>query len=116
MSQNKIKVMNRRLDKSATVLADSFVDFKRRASTALEMSGWLNVRVIKAKGFEDVTVDMVDNNAGTIVTVQSFQYIDFSNSILIVNLADKPYSYHGRNIQVVDQGHDNDDIIDIHES
>ena len=44
MSQNKIKVMNRRLDKSATVLADSFVDFKRRASTALEMSGWLNVR------------------------------------------------------------------------
>merc|ERR1719414_1880105 len=78
--------MNRRLDKSATVLADSFVDFKRRASTALEMSGWLNVRVIKAKGFEDVTADMVDNNAGTVVTVQSFPYIDFSNSILIVNL------------------------------
>ena len=56
MSQNKIKVMNRRLDKSATVLADSFVDFKRRAATALEMSGWLNVRLERS----DMSVQACD--------------------------------------------------------
>ena len=52
LKQNKVKVMNSKLDKSAIVLAESFVDFKRRAASALCMSGWLNVRVVKARDFQ----------------------------------------------------------------
>ena len=52
VKQNKVKVMSSKLDKSAIVLAESFVDFKRRAASALSMSGWLNVRVVKASDFE----------------------------------------------------------------
>ena len=50
--QFRVKVMNKGLNKSATILAETFVDFKRKAATALSMSGWLNVRVYKARDFE----------------------------------------------------------------
>ena len=52
LKQYKVKVMNKGLNKSAVVLADTFVDFKRKAATALSMSGWLNVRVYKGRDFE----------------------------------------------------------------
>ena len=52
LSQYKVKVMNIGLTKSAIILADSFVDFKRKAASQLCLSGWLEVRVYKAEDFE----------------------------------------------------------------
>ena len=72
LTQHKVKVMNIGLTKSATILADSFVDFKRKAASQLYLSGWLEVKVYKAEDFEDVTHDMVSHGAGTVVTVESF--------------------------------------------
>ena len=47
LTQHKIKVMNIGLTKSAIILADSFVDFKRKAGSELCLSGWLEARVYK---------------------------------------------------------------------
>ena len=129
--QFRVKVMNKGLNKSATILAETFVDFKRKAATALSMSGWLNVRVYKARDFEvsdyffdfqgyaliyqDVTSETVSND-GTVVSVESFPFIDFDNSVLVVNIASRAHSFKGRNVQVVHQGHDQIDSVDIHES
>ena len=44
--------MNKGLTKSAIVMADSFVDFKRKAASSLALSGWMEVRVYKASDFE----------------------------------------------------------------
>ena len=52
ITQHKVKVMNIGLTKSAIILADSFVDFKRKAASQLCLSGWLEVRVFKAEDFE----------------------------------------------------------------
>ena len=52
MEEKKIKVINTGLDKSGVVVADTFVDFKRKAARELKMSGWLNVRVFKVKDFK----------------------------------------------------------------
>ena len=52
ITQHKVKVMNIGLTKSAIILADSFVDFKRKAASQLCLSGWLEVRVYKAEDFE----------------------------------------------------------------
>ena len=52
INQQKVKVMNIGLTKSAIILADSFVDFKRKAASQLCLSGWLEVRVYKAEDFE----------------------------------------------------------------
>ena len=49
LTQYKVKVMNIGLTKSAVILADSFVDFKRKAGSELCLSGWLEVRVYKAE-------------------------------------------------------------------
>ena len=131
--QFRVKVMNKGLNKSATILAETFVDFKRKAATALSMSGWLNVRVYKARDFEvsdyflvrsevklcfycqDVTSETVSKD-GTVVSVESFPFIDFDNSVLVVNIASRAHSFKGRNVQVVHQGHDQIDSVDIHES
>ena len=131
LKQFRVKVMNKGLNKSATILAETFVDFKRKAATALSMSGWLNVRVYKARDFEvsdyffdfqgyaliyqDVTSETVSND-GTVVSVESFPFIDFDNSVLVVNIASRAHSFKGRNVQVVHQGHDQIDSVDIHES
>merc|ERR1712029_606720 len=63
LTQHKVKVMNIGLTKSATILADSFVDLKRKAASQLYLSGWLEVKVYKAEDFEDVTHDMVSDGA-----------------------------------------------------
>ena len=52
MDEKKIKVINTGLDKSGVVVADTFVDFKRKAARELKMSGWLNVRAFKVKDFK----------------------------------------------------------------
>lgn len=48
-TQHKVKAMNIGLTKSAVILADNFVDFKRKAGSELCLSGWLEVRVYKAE-------------------------------------------------------------------
>ena len=63
LTQHKVKVMNIGLTKSAVILADSFVDFKRKAGSELCLSGWLEVRVYKAevsKAEESFTLKSVD--------------------------------------------------------
>ena len=52
LTQYKVKVMNKGLTKSAIVMAESFVDFKRKAASSLALSGWMEVRVYKASDFE----------------------------------------------------------------
>ena len=52
MEERKIKVINSNLTKTGIVMANDFVDFKRKAGTELKMSGWLNVRVFNVKEFE----------------------------------------------------------------
>ena len=52
MEERKIKVINSNLSKTGIILAEDFVDFKRKAATELKMSGWLNVRVFNVKNFE----------------------------------------------------------------
>ena len=133
MNQYKVKVMNLGLTKSATILADSFVDFKRKAASQLSVSGWLEVRVYKAEDFEvssnltsillltiqfnkDVTPALLSSGPGTLVTVESFSFIDFSNSVLIVKVTKSAHSFSGRNVHVVNQGHEHVDNVDIHES
>ena len=116
LTQHKVKVMNIGLTKSAIILADSFVDLKRKAASQLYLSGWLEVKVYKAEDFEDVTHDMVTHGAGTVVTVESFPFIDFSDSVLVVKIAKRAHSFSGRNVQVVHQGHDHVDFVNIHES
>ena len=134
LTQHKVKVMNIGLTKSAIILAESFVDFKRKAASQLCLSGWLEVQVYKAEDFEvsrelyicnevsslccmeDVTNDMMSRGAGTVVTVESFPYIDFSSSVLVVKITKRAHSFSGRNVQVVHQGHDHVDNVNIHES
>ena len=48
-TQHKVKAMNIGLTKSAVILADNFVDFKRKVGSELCLSGWLEVRVYKAE-------------------------------------------------------------------
>ena len=66
-----------------------FVDFKRKASSELELTGWLKVIVHKGKRVEDITNS---DQGGVIVSVESFPYIDFENSILVVR--NKPFYYY----------------------
>ena len=65
---------------------------------------------------KDVTNDMVSHGSGTVVTVESFPFIDFSNSVLVVKITKRAHSFSGRNVQVVHQGHDHVDNVNIHES
>ena len=65
---------------------------------------------------KDVTNDMVSRGSGTVVTVESFPFIDFSNSVLVVKITKRAHSLSGRNVQVVHQGHDHVDNVNIHES
>ena len=83
LTQHKVKVMHIGLTKSAIVLAESFVDFKRKAVSQLCLSGWLEVRVYKA---EDCEV-----RCG-------------SSSVLVVKIINRAYSFSGRNVHVVHQG------------
>ena len=64
---------------------------------------------------QDVTDEMISTSSGTTVTVESFPFIDFDNSVLIVNLAKRAHSYAGRTVQVVHQGHETVDRVDMHE-
>ena len=116
LTQHKVKVMNIGLTKSAIILAESFVDLKRKAASQLCLSGWLEVRVYKAEDFTDVTRDMLSRGVGTVVTVESFPYIDFSDAVLVVKITKRAHSFSGRNVHVVHQGHDHVDNVNIHES
>ena len=60
---------------------------------------------------------MVSGGSGTSVTVETFPYIDFDNSVLVVTLAKRAHSIkNGRSVKVVHQGHDDLDNVNIHES
>ena len=51
------------------------------------------------------------------MTVETFPYIDFDNSVLVVTLAKRAHSIkNGRSVKVVHQGHDDLDNVNIHES
>ena len=60
---------------------------------------------------------MVSEGSGTTVTVETFPYIDFGNSVLVVTLANRAHSIKGgRSVKVVHQGHEDVDSVNIHES
>ena len=59
---------------------------------------------------------MVSKGVGTVVTVESFPFIDFSDSVLVVKIIKRAHSFSGRNVYVVNQGHGNVVNVNIHES
>ena len=63
-----------------------------------------------------MTSELIKSITGTAVTVESFPFIDFSRSVLVVSLAKRAHSFTGRSVHVVQQGHDTVDCIDLHES
>ena len=49
---HQVRVINRKLSRSAIVPATTFVELKRKLVTELRMSGWFSVKVYKADTFE----------------------------------------------------------------
>ena len=59
----------------------------------------------------------MSEGSGTAVTVETFPYIDFDNSVLVVTLAKRAHTVKGgRSVKVVHQGHDDVENVNIHES
>ena len=50
---------------------------------------------------------------GTNVTVETFPFINFDKSVLVVTRTERPNMEQGRNVMVVHQGHDDLDGVDI---
>lgn len=49
---HNVRVVNRKLSRSATIQSETFVELKRKIVTELKLSGWLSVKVYKAASFE----------------------------------------------------------------
>ena len=47
-----VRVVNRKLSRSAVIPSQTFVELKRKLVTELKLSGWLSVKVYKAESFE----------------------------------------------------------------
>ena len=55
-----MRVVNRKLSRTAIVPAATFADLKRKIVTELRMSGWFSVKVYKAENFEVREMFLVD--------------------------------------------------------
>merc|ERR1719203_76712 len=110
---HQVRVTNRKLSRSAIVPAETFVDLKRKLVTELRMSGWFSVKVYKAESFEDITEQLLQRDIGTNVTINTFPYINFAKSILVVTRTEKPNIPLGRTVMVVHQGHGELEGIDL---
>eukprot|EP00091_Calanus_sinicus_P017385 TRINITY_DN37589_c0_g1_i1.p1 TRINITY_DN37589_c0_g1~~TRINITY_DN37589_c0_g1_i1.p1 ORF type:complete len:120 (-),score=22.99 TRINITY_DN37589_c0_g1_i1:88-447(-) len=97
---------NTSFTKSTIISADNFVDFKRKAASELEMTGWLKVVVHKGRSAEDISRSSF---TGVNVSVESFPYIDFENSILVVSRAERPTQHRGGEGRVKVSGTRGDD-------
>jgi len=111
---HEVRVMNRKLSRSAIIPSETFVEFKRKLVTELCLSGWLSVKVYKADSFEDVTEELLERDTGTNVTVETFPFIKFDTSVLVASRSERPcMAGSGRSVMVVHQGHDDLQEIDI---
>ena len=63
--------------------------------------------------FQEVTEELLEQDVGTNVTVDTFPFINFAKSVLVVTRSERPNVAQGRTVMVVHQGHDNLDGIDI---
>ena len=55
----------------------------------------------------------MEQDVGTNVTVDTFPFINFDKSVLVVTRSERPNVAQGRTVMVVHQGHDDLDGIDI---
>ena len=64
-----------------------------------------------------MTEELLERDAGTNVTVDTFPFINFDTSVLVVSRSDRPcMAGSGRSVMVVHQGHDDLEGVDILQS
>ena len=60
-----------------------------------------------------MTEELLEQDVGTNVSVDTFPFINFEKSVLVVSRSERPGVVEGRKVMVVHQGHDTLDGIDI---